>query len=280
MKINKYILGAGALLCMMLPAASAQAQDVKLKCMEWNIKSFEYDDNSNAVYFEIAEAMEKIKAENPDIVCFNEFETATGRMSSVEKLTECAQSLGMFPFFVFSYDKDNGAYGNGILSKYPIVNSASVLLGMYTGADQRSAGWADILVPTDSKPEGVKVRIVCTHLDAFGGDETCLGQAKEVIEHAIAPAVAENIPVLIMGDMNCGPSSSAIREYEKTGTRHVRRLQQVGLLHQLPAGQMELQRLQSRQGRPAQCHFGPLPHRRHGRTEELSAYQTAKKVQR
>ena len=74
-------------------------------------------------------------------------------------------------------------------------------------------------VPTDSKPEGVKVRIVCTHLDAFGGDETCLGQAKEVIEHAIAPAVAENIPVLIMGDMNCGPSSSAIREYEKTGTR-------------------------------------------------------------
>ena len=194
MKINKYILGAGALLCMMLPAASAQAQDVKLKCMEWNIKSFEYDDNSNAVYFEIAEAMEKIKAENPDIVCFNEFETATGRMSSVEKLTECAQSLGMFPFFVFSYNKDNGAY-------------------------QRSAGWADILVPTDSKPEGVKVRIVCTHLDAFGGDETCLGQAKEVIEHAIAPAVAENIPVLIMGDMNCGPSSSAIREYEKTGTR-------------------------------------------------------------
>lgn len=133
MKINKYILGAGALLCMMLPAASAQAQDVKLKCMEWNIKSFEYDDNSNAVYFEIAEAMEKIKAENPDIVCFNEFETATGRMSSVEKLTECAQSLGMFPFFVFSYNKDNGAYGNGILSKYPIVNSASVLLGMYTG---------------------------------------------------------------------------------------------------------------------------------------------------
>ena len=258
MKINKYILGAGALLCMMLPAASAQAQDVKLKCMEWNIKSFEYDDSSNAVCFEIAEAMEKIKAENPDIVCFNEFETATGRMSSVEKLTECAQSLGMFPFFVFSYDKDNGAYGNGILSKYPIVNSASVLLGMYTGADQRSAGWADILVPTDSKPEGVKVRIVCTHLDAFGGDETCLGQAKEVIEHAIAPAVAENIPV----------------------RRHVRRLQQVGLLRQLPAGQMELQRLQSRQGRPAQCHFGPLPHRRHGRTEELSAYQTAKKVQR
>ena len=68
MKINKYILGAGALLCMMLPAASAQAQDVKLKCMEWNIKSFEYDDNSNAVYFEIAEAMELELAEYQELL--------------------------------------------------------------------------------------------------------------------------------------------------------------------------------------------------------------------
>ena len=218
MKIENKILGAAMLLGTLLPLAGAQAQDVKLKCMSWNVKALELRANTN-VYFEIAEAMEKIKAENPDIVCFNEFETATGRMSSVEKLTECAQSLGMFPFFVFSYNKDNGAYGNGILSKYPIVNSKSELLGMFTGADQRSVGWADILVPTDAAPDGVKVRIVCTHLDAFGGDETCLGQAKEVIEHAIAPAVAENIPVLIMGDMNCGPSSSAIREYEKTGTR-------------------------------------------------------------
>lgn len=219
MKINAYILGAVALVCMMLPATTVRAQDVKLKCMEWNIKSFEYDDNSNAIYFDITEAMTKIQAENPDIVCFNEFETATGRMFSVEKLTECAQVLGMFPFFIYSYDKESGFYGNGILSKYPIVNSASKLLGMYTGADQRSVGWADILVPTSSKPEGVKVRFVCTHLDAFGGDETCLGQAKEVIEYAIQPALAENIPVLIMGDMNCGPSSSAIREYEKYGTR-------------------------------------------------------------
>lgn len=219
MKINKYILGAGALLCMMLPAASAQAQDVKLKCMEWNIKSFEYDDNSNAVYFEIAEAMEKIKAENPDIVCFNEFETATGRMSSVEKLTECAQSLGMFPFFVFSYNKDNGAYGNGILSKYPIVNSKSELLGMFTGADQRSVGWADILVPTDAAPDGVKVRIVCTHLDAFGGDETCYEQAKEVIAYAVAPATEAGIPSLLMGDMNCGPGTDAIKEYQAYGTK-------------------------------------------------------------
>ncbi|WP_295940726.1 endonuclease/exonuclease/phosphatase family protein [uncultured Alistipes sp.] len=220
MKINKYILGAAALLCMILPATSAQAQDVRLKCMEWNIKSFEYNDNSNATTFDITEVMDYIKTHNPDIICFNEFETATGRMSSVEKLIESAQALGMFPYFIYSYNKDSGFYGNGILSKYPIVNSESIRLGMHGGSDQRSAGWADILVPTASKPEGVKVRIVCTHLDHLGSDATTrLEQAKEVIAKGIAPAVAESVPVLLLGDMNCGYSSVPIQEYEKTGTR-------------------------------------------------------------
>ena len=60
----------------------------------------------------------------------------------------------MFPFFVFSYNKDNGAYGNGILSKYPIVNSASVLLGMYTGATSvRRAGQTFWFRPTPN-PKG------------------------------------------------------------------------------------------------------------------------------
>lgn len=123
------------------------------------------------------------------------------------------------PLLHLSYDKDNGYYGNGILSKYPIVNSKSVLLGMYEGADQRSVGWADILVPTDANPDGVKVRVICTHLDAFGGDETCFGQAKEVIADAVVPATQAGIPSVLMGDMNCGPSTEAIKEYQKYGTK-------------------------------------------------------------
>ena len=65
-----------------------------------------------------------------------------------------------------SYPKDVGFYGNGILSKYPIVSSFSALHpykhakgeGNYQwntgyeyylyGYDQRSMGYIDILVPT------------------------------------------------------------------------------------------------------------------------------------
>lgn len=217
MKINK-ILGTMLLLGAMLPLAGAQAQTLRLKCMSWNVKALELEDNTN-VTRDITRFVDAIRQENPDIVCFNEFETASGLMSSKEKLTEFAQELGMFPFFIWSYDKDNGYYGNGILSKYPIVNSKSVLLGKYTGADQRSVGWADILVPTDANPDGVKVRVICTHLDAFGGDETCFEQAKEVIADAVVPATQAGIPSVLMGDMNCGPSTEAIKEYQKYGTK-------------------------------------------------------------
>lgn len=219
MKFSKYILGTAALFCTTGVATTATAQDVKIKCLEWNIKSFEYDDNSNALLFEIDDMMNVVKAEAPDLICFNEFETATGRMSSVEKLTECAQYLGMFPFFVYSYVKAEGFYGNGILSKYPIIDSGSIRLGMYDGADQRSAGWVDILVPTDAHPEGVKVRFVATHLDAFGGDATCLGQAKELIAQIIEPAVAAGIPCLLMGDLNTYINSATLVECQKTGVR-------------------------------------------------------------
>lgn len=188
--------------------------------MEWNVKALEFYNNSN-VSKEIGRFVTLIREQNAEIVFFNEFETLSGAMFLKEKANEFAKELGMYSFFIHSYNKrgNDGYYGNVILSKYPIVNTGRVLLGMYEGADQRSVGWADILVPTDSKPEGVKVRIVCTHLDAFGGNVTCLEQAKEVLEYAVKPAVDAGIPVLLAGDMNCGPSSTAIAEYVKSGDR-------------------------------------------------------------
>lgn len=223
MKFNRYIFGAVTMLCMMF-LSQATAQDVRLKCMQWNVKSLEYTDNSNAVYFSIDEFVTTIQEENPDLILFNEFETGVGRMSSVEKLTEFGQRLDMFPYVIFSYVKDKGIYGNGILSKYPIINTSSHLLGKYTGPDQRSVGWVDILVPTDAKPKGVKVRVVCTHLEAFNGttipgNEIRKNQAEEIIKYALKPALDENTPIVLMGDLNEGADGGAVALLQTVGVR-------------------------------------------------------------
>ena len=222
MNTIQFITGLFVLAGIAFPQAEASAQDVQLKCMEWNIKSLEKRGDGANPTRDITDFVAQIRNLKADVVCFNEFKTLSGTMNRKEKLTEFAKELGMFPFFIYSYDNvgDSGNYGNSILSKYPIVNSGAVRLGMHGGADQRSVGWVDILVPTDAQPEGVKVRIVCTHLDHMGTETTTrLEQAKEVLEYAIAPALAEGIPTLLLGDMNCGPNSAPIAEYKKTGDR-------------------------------------------------------------
>ena len=126
MKLLKHIIRAGALCGLLLTTAAAKAQTVQLKVLDWNVLSFEMTDKSNQIDFIVDEYVDLIKAQNPDIVCINELETGTSRMGK-EKLTELASRLDMYPYFIMSYPKDVGFYGNGILSKYPIVSSFSAL---------------------------------------------------------------------------------------------------------------------------------------------------------
>ena len=222
MKLLKNIVRAGALCGLFLSAATASAQKVQLKVMDWNVLSFEMTDKSNQITFDIDQYVTLIKAQDPDVLCLNELESGTSRMGK-EKLVELATRLDMFPYYIMSYPKDVGYYGNGILSKYPIIATGSKLISYkhylgegnyqfnndaYTrtyGADQRSVGYADILVPT-SDSEGQVVRIVCSHLDHQIKSSGKIRQAQEVADFIGLNEPA--YPTVLMGDMNVGSASS------------------------------------------------------------------------
>lgn len=222
MKLLKNIVRVSALCGLFLSAATASAQKVQLKVMDWNVLSFEMTDKSNQITFDIEQYVALIKAQDPDVLCLNELESGTSRMGK-EKLVELATRLNMFPYYIMSYPKDVGYYGNGILSKYPIVATGSKLISYkhylgegnyqfnndsYTrtyGADQRSVGYADILVPT-SDSEGQIVRIVCSHLDHQINATGKVKQAQEVADFIGLNEPA--YPTVLMGDMNVGSASS------------------------------------------------------------------------
>lgn len=222
MKLLKNIVRVSALCGLFLSAATASAQKVQLKVMDWNVLSFEMTDKSNQITFDIDQYVTLIKAQDPDVLCLNELESGTSRMGK-EKLVELATRLNMFPYYIMSYPKDVGYYGNGILSKYPIVATGSKLISYkhylgegnyqfnndsYTrtyGADQRSVGYADILVPT-SDSEGQIVRIVCSHLDHQINATGKVKQAQEVADFIGLNEPA--YPTVLMGDMNVGSASS------------------------------------------------------------------------
>lgn len=203
----------------MLLSCGAFAQQVSVTVLDWNVKSFEQLDKSGETTgFPVAEYVSIIRQSDADIVCLNEFETATSRMSKKDKMSELAAELGMFAYYIESYPKDVGYYGNVILSRYPIAGAAShqfpyenakgegnydqnsgSYLAQY-GADQRSVGYADVVVPV-SATENRIVRVVCSHFDH---DNTSEGprtvQAQEAVQ--FASLASPVYPSIMCGDLN------------------------------------------------------------------------------
>lgn len=202
----------GLLFTFILFSFVAQAQELKI--MSYNIKSFET--TSSETEFNVKIFADEIKKINPDVICIQELETHTSRMDMREVLTELGSLLGMYPLFGFSYEKDAGAkgmYGNGILSKYPILNSFTEKLSYRAATgwsyDQRSYQWAEILIPVAGKDEGKIVRIINTHFDHRNQNPN-YGQRKEHAEYIVSKALDGSTPTLLLGDLNEGPSASAI----------------------------------------------------------------------
>lgn len=220
MKRVKYALCAGLLCVASLTAAAGYAQAIRLKVLVWNVLSFEKTDNSGTgAGFPVDEYVDLIRRQNPDVVCLNEFETGTGRMGK-EKMAEMAELMEMFPYYIMSYPKETGYYGNVVLSKFPIVATGSKLFaykhykgeGNYQwnegeelkqyGTDQRSIGYADVLVPT-SESAGKIVRIACTHLDHKGDRQVVPArQVREAVE--FLGLEHPQFPTVMMGDLNVG----------------------------------------------------------------------------
>ena len=154
------ILRTIASVALIASALSVSAQEKTIVFADWNLRSFEKSNGAGHNIVPVDEYVAFIKTFNADIITFNEFETVTAR-EGAEKMAEVAKELGMFGYFIESYPKGNdGFYGNVILSKWPIINTASRQMtyknykgeGYYQfnsdteleqyGADQRSVGYA------------------------------------------------------------------------------------------------------------------------------------------
>lgn len=208
--------------CLSLPAQTS-SQKVTVKVMDWNVKSFGVQNGSVWTTVKPEEFVVFIKEQDPDIITFNEFatcnswsETVSGR-DARETLSNTASQLGMYAYFVESYGLGDGErYGNAILSKFPILSTASMQMpykhsggeGSYIGngepylseygADQRGAGYADVLVPTDDG--GFKIlRVMTSHFDHMSSNARRV-QAQEAA--AFGSFANPEFPTVFMGDLN------------------------------------------------------------------------------
>lgn len=182
-------------------ASYSFAQKLQVKILCWNIRAFEGDENKPEEIFKLEPFIKFIKKHNPDIIGIQELETHTSRQNSKELMTALAAELGMYPQFGFSYIADEGSdglYGNGILSKFPIMSTHSEEIPWQRNqADPRSVQWADILVPHGEQT--TTIRIINTHID-----HKTSGRSASMRWLRTNFCETTDLPALVMGDLNEG----------------------------------------------------------------------------
>ena len=148
-----------------------------------------------------------INAKNADLVALQEVDIKTFRkraphQNSKDFMGELAYMTGMFAAFGKTIDYAGGYYGIGILSKYPMSKTESILLPFTkNGKEQRALLVAHIELSSDKI-----IVFASTHLDYTNTEERQL-QVQKINDTLLS----KSIPVLVCGDFNARPASTEIQ---------------------------------------------------------------------
>lgn len=144
-----------------------------------------------------------IKASGADMVGLQEVDSVCRRSGNTDQLKRLAELTGMHYAFARHMAYDGGAYGQGILSKYPISGVRNNRLTLLTKSGKKDS--RALLSAVIHLPEGKKVVLASAH---FALDSVSrLIQARETI----AFLANDSIPVILTGDLNSLPGNRDVQ---------------------------------------------------------------------
>jgi endonuclease/exonuclease/phosphatase family metal-dependent hydrolase len=144
-----------------------------------------------------------IQRERADIVALQEVDKGTERTARRDFPSELARLSGMTCVFSNNYAFQGGEYGNAVLTRFPVRQSANRHFRMLRPGEQR--GILQLILDLN----GRELLFMNTHLDFRPDDSERLSNATEVSELLKG---YEGKSVLLCGDFNDVPGS---RTYEK-----------------------------------------------------------------
>lgn len=158
-----------------------------------------------------------IKAANAELVAIQELDSMTQRSNRVYQLKVLAERLGMYYHFERTIPYEGGAYGIGILSKYPIEEATGYQLPEITGIKTEPRKLLVAKVTINNLP----VYFGCTHIDFKNKDVKKL-QAQEVVK--VLGSLKEQ-RLMVAGDFNAVPEEESIQylmqHYKNAGSLNV-----------------------------------------------------------
>lgn len=152
--------------------------------------------------FDVKRIADLIRENDADLVALQEVDVETERTGGLNTMEYLARELSMYFAFGKNLDFQGGGYGNGILSKYPLVSIENLHIPPYRSGEQR--GILKILVDYN----GRELAFWNTHLD-HRKDDTERRESVRIIKKMTEDL---NIPIILAGDFNDTPESKALSE--------------------------------------------------------------------
>lgn len=151
----------------------------------------------------VAQVIEQLGCE---IVALQEVDVGRPRSGTVDQLTAIARHLGYRAVFGPAWESDErGAYGNALLTRWHIAESATHALPEHAGlrCEPRSLMQTRVQAPFGD------VLVWNTHLGVRAHERA--SQASALFEKVKEALVTEPAPLVVVGDFNAGPSSAIVR---------------------------------------------------------------------
>jgi len=159
--------------------------------------------------FDLDKIASVIKDVNPDLVALQEVDFKTKRAGKYDLATELGWRTKMAPLFGIAMPYDGGGYGEGILTKMPIIASRNIPLPHSPGNEPRAA--LEVIVELES---GDTICFIGTHLEHQSNSTDRIDQVKKINE----VFVHGNYPSILAGDLNATPESEPISILKKYWT--------------------------------------------------------------
>lgn len=147
-----------------------------------------------------------IQNEKPDLVALQEVDFKTNRAQGYDLVTELGWRTKMAALFGKAMDYDGGGYGEGILSKMPIISSRTIQLPHSENSEPRAA--LEVMVELES---GDTICFIGTHLEHKQDDPKRMCQARILNENF----ATGKYPTILAGDLNGTPKSAPIMVLKK-----------------------------------------------------------------
>jgi endonuclease/exonuclease/phosphatase family metal-dependent hydrolase len=183
-----------------LIAASLNAQHLKI--MSYNIHH-----GTNKHEVNTLEAMGRfIKSSGVHLIGLQEVDSVCKRSGNIDQMKVLAKISGMHYAFVRHFSYDGGAYGLGILSKFPIKSVDNYRIKSSSrNSDDKSLA---LLIATVQVAANKSITFATVHLAL--DQETRLTQVQQTMT-----ALERSSPVILTGDFNAEPGTKELLNLEE-----------------------------------------------------------------